>query len=130
MKHDERRKNTRVAFRTTALVSFADRSYEEIDVRDLSLKGAYLYGVTGRNEGDMCDIDLLLSGTSSELKLTMRGEVARTDDFGAGIHFKEVDIDTFFHLKNIVYYNSDDPDALEEDVVDTVVEEIPEGAFE
>jgi hypothetical protein len=55
----------------------------------------------------------------------MAGKVVRQDDSGVGVQFEEIDIDTFYHLKNIVYYNADDPDQVE----DQLVENIPEGSF-
>lgn len=125
MASKERRKNTRVVFHTTANVRFADKAYEKLAIRDLSLRGVYFEGLTGHGEGENCVVELSLTGTSSELKLNMAGKVVRHDDQGVGIHFEEIDIDTFFHLKNIVYYNADDPDQVE----DELVENIPEGSF-
>ena len=125
MTGEERRKNTRVLFHATASARFADKVYEELAIRDLSLRGVYLEGITGHGQGDKCEVELALTGVSSELKLSMKGSVVRQDETGAGIHFEEIDIDTFFHLKNIVYYNADDPDRVENELA----ENIPEGSF-
>ncbi|MBI5558605.1 MAG: PilZ domain-containing protein [Deltaproteobacteria bacterium] len=125
MAHEEKRKNTRVFFHTTASVRFAEDFFDQLEIRDLSLKGVYVEGVLGHRSGEHCDIALFLSGTSSEVKLSMTGEVIRTDGRGAGIRFSEIDIDTFFHLKNIVYYNAADPDKLERDMDEIV----PDGSF-
>ncbi|MBU4261849.1 MAG: PilZ domain-containing protein [Proteobacteria bacterium] len=125
MTHDERRKNTRVVFHTTASVRFAGDVFERLAIRDLSLRGVYLEGISGRSQGEKCEVELFLTGSSSELKLNMKGKVVRRDERGVGIHFEEIDIDTFFHLKNIVYYNADDPDQVENELA----ENIPEGSF-
>jgi len=110
----EKRKNTRVPFHTTITVRFPDQTFEHCETQDLSLKGVFVKGVTGsRSVGDQCELSLHLSGTSSNLSLHMRGEVMRVREDGVGLHFSEIDLDSFFHLKNIIYYNSGDPDVLE-----------------
>lgn len=119
----EKRKNTRVDFHATANVRMGERNFERLAIRDLSLKGVYLFGLEGCMPGDRCDVSLVLSGTSSELTLSMQGEVVRLEPGGAGIHFDELDVDSFFHLKNIVYFNAPDPDNLEDVLTEPVPEE-------
>ena len=125
MEHEEKRENTRVVFHTSASVNFGGEVFEHLDMRDLSLRGLYVLGVKGYGVGEICDVCLFLSGAGQEQKLCMKGEVARVDSEGVGIHFSEIDIDTFSHLKNIVYYNADDPDQLEANIP----EELPDGPF-
>lgn len=121
----ERRKNTRVDFHVTARVQCGAKDFAQLAIRDLSLKGVYLLGLFDCRLGDRCAVTLFLSGTSSELKLSMQGEVVRMEKDGAGVRFDELDLDTFLHLKNIVYYNAEDPDKLEE----PLTEMPPEGRF-
>ena len=112
----EKRKNTRVPFHSTISVRFPDQTFDHCETQDLSLKGVFVKGVTGpRAEGDQCELSLHLSGATSDLSLHMRGEVVRTRKDGVGLHFSEIDLDSFYHLKNIIYYNSDDPDILEDE---------------
>lgn len=126
MNKKNRRKNERVPFQTSASLCYADVVYENMDVLDLSMRGAFVAGVSGMKVSDQCRIELFLSGASSSLRLEMLGEVVRVSNEGVGLHFIELDPDTFFHLKNIVYYNSEDPDHLE----DQLFEDIPDGSFE
>jgi hypothetical protein len=125
MIHEERRKNARVVFHVAATVRFGEDVFERLAIKNLSLRGVYLEGISGHRLGEKCEVALFLTGASSELKLNMASKVVRQDDSGVGVHFEEIDIDTFFHLKNIVYYNADDPDQVE----DELVENIPEGSF-
>ena len=112
----EKRKNTRVPFHTTITVRFPDKTFDHCETQDLSLKGVFVKGVTGsRAEGDRCELSLHLSGSSSNLSLHMNGEVVRVKKDGIGLHFSEIDLDSFFHLKNIIYYNTEDPDILGEE---------------
>ena len=126
MNENNRRKNERVPFQTSASLYFADAVYENLHVRNLSMRGALVAGVSGLKVSDQCKVELFLSGTSSSLRLKMLCEVVRVSDEGVGLHFIELDPDTFFHLKNIVYYNSEDPDHMK----DPLFEEILDGPFE
>jgi len=112
MAENDRRKNTRVSFRTTADLKFSTTVYSKCETDNLSIKGVSVLGITGHQKGETCDIYLALSGSSSELRIEMKGEVVRVDSEGIALHFTEVDLDSFYHLKNIIYYNSEDPDAI------------------
>lgn len=112
MTEDDRRKNTRVAFQTTADLKFADTVYTKCETDNLSVKGVSVLGITNHKIGETCELALALSGSTSELRLEMKGEVVRADSEGIALHFTEVDLDSYYHLKNIIYYNSEDPDSL------------------
>lgn len=115
-----RRRNSRIPFRATVSLDFPGKSYKEIETRDLSLKGVFVQGITGHEIGDQCDVALHLIGASSELALKMKGEVVRTETDGVALHFYETDLDSFYHLKNILYYNSENPDKLDEEFSEQV----------
>ena len=117
MEHDERRKNTRVSFHTTASLKFPEMSFDKCETRDLSIKDVFVLGVQGVEVEDECEVILHLSGMTSDLNLTMRGKVVRVQGDGVAICFFEIDLDSFYHLKNIVYYNTENPDEVA-DVVD------------
>lgn len=122
MKTDNRRRNSRVPFRATITLQFADNKYEECETRDLSMRGVFVAGVTGRKIGDQCDVALHLSGATSDLSLKMKGEVVRAHENGLALHFFETDLDSFYHLKNILYYNSENPDNLDEEFSDKILD--------
>lgn len=125
MGRKERRKNVRVAFQTTVSLHFKDGEYAHCETKDLSLKGVFIPGIDDREPGEKCYVTVLLAGTSSELKISMQGEVVRKTDEGIGVYFNEIDVDSFFHLKNIVYYNADDPDQI----AMPYLESVPEGSY-
>ncbi len=112
--HHDRRDNVRVSFHATVDLDFAGQKYSGCETENLSTKGVLVLGILNRSEGDTCDIALHLSGTSDDISLTMQGEVVRREDNGIGVHFTEMDLDSYTHLRNIIYYNSDDPDTLDE----------------
>ncbi|MFQ6757386.1 MAG: PilZ domain-containing protein [Deltaproteobacteria bacterium] len=111
-----KRKNTRVPFQVIIGLDFPDRSHAECETADLSLKGVFVLGVTGHKLGENCLVSLRLVGSTSHLTLKMKGTVVRVEEDGLALHFYEMDLDSFFHLKNILYYNSEDPDVLDEEL--------------
>ena len=112
MTGDERRRSTRVFFHTIANLHFSDADFTSCETMDLSIKGVFVLGLSGRPIGDRCAVQLQLSGSSTQLLLAMQGEVVRVEAKGTAIKFSEIDLDSFNHLKNIVYYNSENPDEL------------------
>jgi len=112
MTQDEKRRATRVRFLTTASLNFDDAHFTHCETADLSTKGLFVFGAADRKKGDECAIELRLSGTSTKLVVRMRGKVVRVREDGVALNFFEVDLDSYHHLKNIVYYNSENPDEL------------------
>jgi hypothetical protein len=109
------RKNSRVPFQTIIGLDFPNQSHAECESQDLSLKGVFVHGVTGHQPGEKCLVSLRLAGSASRITLEMQGTVVRTEKAGLALHFDEMDLDTFSHLKNILYYNSENPDTLDEE---------------
>ena len=110
MGRQERRASTRAHFNTTASLLFENGGYPDCETGNLSVKGVFVAGITGQSVGDVCSVELHLAGSSSDLVLRMQGEVVRVEKDGLGIKFSEIDLDSFYHLKNIIYYNSDHAD--------------------
>ena len=107
-----KRKNSRVLFQVIINLDFPSQSHAECETADLSLKGVFVLGVTGHKIGENCLVSLRLVGSDSHLTLKIKGTVVRVEDGGVALHFDEIDLDSFAHLKNILYYNSEDPDVL------------------
>ncbi len=111
----ERRRNLRVLFNASTRVTAVggEKTVSADDTRDISLKGLYVVTHSVIPAGTECLVELVLSGESTDLKLRIQGEVVRTDEEGMGIRFNSMDIDALIHLKNILYYNSGDPDRID-----------------
>ena len=102
-----KRKNSRVPFQVLIGLDFPDQSHTECETADLSLKGVFVLGVTGHKLGENCLVSLRLVGSTSHLILKMKGTVVRVEEGGLALHF---------YLKNILYYNSENPDALDDEL--------------
>jgi len=113
---EEKRRKTRVAFEGEAVIRTMD---EEItapaDIRDISMQGIFLRTAHQLHTDTLCDVEIMLTGASTRLSLKVKGQVVRSDEDGLGIEFKGVDIDSYFHLKNLVMYNAADPAAIEDE---------------
>ena len=111
--HDHRRHHVRVPFHATVDLDFAGQNCNGCETENLSAKGVFVLGITGRSLGEICDIALHLAGSSEDISLSMQGEVVRVVDNGIGIHFTGIDLDSYTHLRNIIFYNIDDADTLD-----------------
>jgi len=105
-KQDERRRDSRVAFRTFARLSYSgDRIFKECETQDISVSGVFVEGVSGVEQGEKCDVEFHLTGRTSSLVLEMAGETVRVQGEGVAVQFFDVDEDSFYHLQNVVYLN-------------------------
>jgi hypothetical protein len=116
---NERRKHIRVPFKTTACLWSLKQDAKEIrcdQTRDISLKGLYCYSDTKFSTGTPCELELHLESTNSKLVLFFKGRVVRTDEKGMGIRFEEMDLDSFLLLKDILNYNTGDPEQIDQEL--------------
>jgi hypothetical protein len=113
---DERkRRDSRVPFHAVVSLAFADGgTFSNCEIRDLSLRSIFIEGVDGRGVGETCRLELCLTGTSSRTCLSIEGTVVRRQEAGIAVRFTSMDPDSFFHLQNIIYYNSEDADTLQD----------------
>ncbi len=116
---DERRRNLRVLFKTRVTVRETGgkgRIITSEETRDISLRGLYVHTACPLPVATPCVVELRLAGESSDLKLVIEGEVARNDSSGMGILFRQMEIDCLIHLKNILYYNSGEPERIDNEL--------------
>lgn len=114
---NDKRKRTRVHFETQVILK-TDVSEIKLGANssDISMKGMFISTDEKIPAGTPCNIEIVLSGTTSKLALNIKGMIARQDKDGLGIAFDSMDVDSYFHLKNIVMYNASDPDAIEKEM--------------
>ncbi len=110
----EKRKYSRVLFRAEANVQCGENTISGT-VDNLSMKGIFLNTTVSIPNDFPLDISIVLSGSSTVLSIFIKGRAVRHTDSGIAIEFSEMDLDSFIHLKNVVTYNSDDPDGISEE---------------
>jgi hypothetical protein len=114
---EERRTRTRVHFMTQVIVKTDESEIvAEANSEDISIKGLFVNTEERIPVGTPCDIEILLTGTSTRLALTIKGIITRQDASGLGIAFDSMDLDSYVHLKNIVLYNASDPEDIEKEM--------------
>lgn len=109
-----RRKKLRVDFKTS-IVLRTDQSEIHIEgsSRDLGLKGIFIHTLEELAVGTKCKVELKLTGMTEQLNLYMQGKIIRKDPNGIAVEFDSMDLDSYTHLKNLVRYNTTDPDYVE-----------------
>ncbi len=113
MESENRRTRTRVQFSVTVEVTADEKYIVSGNSRDISLKGIYVISNDKLPVNTYCEVNINLAGSSSQLTLRMKGKVTREGTDGFGIEFIEMESDSFYHLRQIVLYNSPDPSVVE-----------------
>jgi hypothetical protein len=110
----EKRSFARIPFQTKAIVRSKDATVIGI-VENLSLAGIFLKTPEKLRINRIVKIELLFTGTSSQLSILLNGKIMRHENTVMAIQFKNVDMDAFLHLKNLISYNTNQMDKLNEE---------------
>jgi hypothetical protein len=110
----EKRHFARIPFQTKAIVRSKDATVIGI-VENLSLDGIFLKTPEKLKLNRIIKIELLFTGTSSQLSILLDGKIMRHENTGMAIQFKNVDMDAFLHLKNLISYNTNQMEKLNEE---------------
>jgi hypothetical protein len=110
----EKRSFARIPFPTKAIVRSKDATVIGI-VENLSLDGIFLKTPEKLRLNRIVKIELLFTGTSSQVSILLNGKIMRHENTGMAIQFKNVDMDAFFHLRNLISYNTNQMDKLNEE---------------
>lgn len=116
METKELRQRTRVDFSVKVEIARTGKEFKPMDSRDVSLRGLYVFTENPYELGDACDIRIKLLTAEDEGNIAVKGRVVRIDNEGMGIQFTEIDADGFYHLKNILYYRTGNPDKIDEEM--------------
>jgi hypothetical protein len=115
---EERRQKTRVHFETHVIIrTEASEVRAEADSEDISIKGIFVKTQDKIPEGTLCDLEILLTGSSTRLVLTIKGKIKRQEEDGVAIGFESMDLDSYMHLKNIILYNVTDPEETKKEML-------------
>jgi len=122
----EKRKNIRIDFKTRVVLKCAGETISsDADSRDISLKGMFIKTEKRLAAGTPCDLELILAGVSTNLTLAIKGKVIRQEEDGLGVSFEGIDLDSYWHLKNLLLYNAQEPDEIEKEFPQSLEESVP-----
>ena len=113
---DEKRRFSRIPFRVNAELTVGEKSFLVEEIQNLSIGGGLFPIEEELKAGEICRIEIILEGSSSELSIYVSGEVIRSSDGSTAIQFTRIDPDSLFHLQNIIRFNAPDPDVIEEEI--------------
>jgi hypothetical protein len=112
----EKRRFTRIPFKVMADIRIAGRGISVDGIRNLSVGGCLVSLNEPFETGTACQMDIWMTGSSSDLKVSVDGEIVRGDPLDTAIKFTRIDPDSLYHLRNIIRYNSSDSDKVEDEL--------------
>lgn len=110
----DRRKHTRVSIELTTELQLDTGVSVKGKIRNISFSGAFMSFVSPANipAGGTGSLKIFLLSDPIISTINFRCQVVRTDESGAGIKFINIDVEGYQQFKNLMIYNSTDPDAL------------------
>jgi len=116
MEKPDRREFIRVPFRTNLSIRTQDRTFWSRSSLDISMTG--LRARTDEPppaEGAECEVEIVLSDAEPPVIIEARGAVVRSAPGTIAVHFTEIDLDSFDHLRQVILNNAGDPDRADEE---------------
>jgi len=81
---------------------------------DVSLNGIRIASDASFDADVRCDVNVILGGQGGEpVVIEAHGCVVRSDGQFVAIHFEDLDLEGYSHLKKLILYNSLDSDQVE-----------------
>jgi len=106
------RKRLRINLNSKVRISSAEASSDTMQIVNISHNGIALKGSFPSLEGTKCDVELILPGEETTV-LKMCGIIVRNCGENLAIEFNTIEYDSFGYLRDLLMYNSDDPQAVE-----------------
>ncbi len=111
----ESREFSRSSVRTRVEIRLATGVLVEGEARDVSLNGLLFETERALPIGHEAKISLILSGGSKEHRIETTGRVARIEARGVAFTFDRVDAESLEHLRQLVLFNADDVEQVEQE---------------
>ncbi|RJQ56708.1 MAG: PilZ domain-containing protein [Nitrospiraceae bacterium] len=113
----EKRKHTRISISLDAELQINDKTYRG-KTKDISFSGIFMFCPDPANiPADKTGfIKLVLKPGPNPKIITFHCKVVRTSESGAGVKLIRVDMEGYQQFKNLMVYNSPNPDVLLEEL--------------
>ncbi|MEW6599965.1 MAG: PilZ domain-containing protein [Nitrospirota bacterium] len=110
----DRRKHKRITLELETELHLDDGAVIKGKIKNISFSGVFMYCINSANMpvGMPGLLKIYLQTGPNPNTINIRCETVRTDESGAGIKFINIDIAGYQLFKNLMIYNSADPDAL------------------
>jgi len=113
---NDKREFVRVPFRMGTTVRTSDRTIRSStsNTLDISMNGIRVATTESiPPEGTSCDVEIVLAEAPDPVIIEARGSVVRSEPGTLAVHFSEVDVDSYEHLRQLILNNSEDPERAE-----------------
>lgn len=113
---EEKRRFSRVVYQVESELTVKGEVYTFDKLVDLSVGGCQLGLQEQIEPGTECTLLMKLNPADRRMNIEVAGQIVRCDDKCIGVKFTTIDPEGLIHLQNIIRYNSDDPDIIEEEI--------------
>jgi c-di-GMP-binding flagellar brake protein YcgR len=113
---EDKRRFSRIFFNMPTELTVADTCYTIEQVANLSIGGCLIKIKDDLPVGSECKIAIVLEQTPHDLRVEVTGEIVRSDAETVGIKFTRINPDDLIHLQNIIRYNAENPDKIDEEI--------------
>ncbi len=110
----EKRRFSRIIFNVRARLAVGENVYTVERIMNLSVGGCQLEIEDELQPGKPCKFTILLPRMGPGVEVF--GEVIRTRNGEVSLKFIRIDPENLFHLQNIIRYNAEDPELIEEEI--------------
>lgn len=113
---NNRREFTRVTVPIEVALHLPDRVVTTT-LRDVSMIGAFLPTTETAPADTKCRLQIFLDGHDGHCRIEADARIVRSDGHGIALEFEDlVGLDSYWHLRSLVVYNAQDPEAAEREV--------------
>lgn len=109
-----KRKMSRVNYKVDAVLNL-NGVKKLCSVKDLSLSGIYILTDVNIEMGEHVKITVKVVSDSTAGEIELIGDVVRKDREGIAFEFSELPIDSYLFLRNVIVYNSEDPESVDQE---------------
>ncbi len=107
-----KRKLSRVDFKIDSTIRANEKEFQG-ELRNISLNGLFIKLDRELKPGIEVEVSVALSSVNTDMTVVLKGIVVRCEEEGVAIQFKDIELDSFILLRNIVIYNSGDSDLID-----------------
>jgi hypothetical protein len=111
---DNKRRFSRIIFNVKGKLTVDNDVYLVDRIANLSVGGCLLEIEADFSLGSDCKFTILLPRMAPGVDVF--GEIVRAGDGEVVLKFTTIDQENLFHLQNIIRYNAEDPDAIEQEI--------------
>jgi len=114
-KPTEKRNFTRAEVRVVAELHIEEGPSLPGEVQDVSLKGALISCEGDVGPGAVCALSIRLHPDDPAYRVDAKGTIRRVSGSNVAIEFDTVEAEGFEHLRNLVLYNTQDVEQVEDE---------------